>query len=101
MRAILIIAGLALSGCAGDATGSDSSPGEQTAACAEVDRLETEECLEMNCLQAEPQTCSYGSFLSEGDDCGCMTLYRLMVDLCEAGNSDSLETLEAGIVCVP
>jgi len=104
--------GLALTtGCRTDndadsASADDKDPADPdgdsvSAACAEAARLETEDCATVNCAEADPLTCTYGEFSVDGDDCGCFTTWRLYEALCEAGVTDDLATLEAGIVCAP
>ena len=79
--------------------GCSSSVGAESAACQEQARLAANECYSINCLTADPQTCSYGDITKTGDDCGCYTKHDLMKALCDAGNEDALELLEAGVVC--
>ena len=86
-------------------TGDDSqettpeTTGSQTAACLQATKIATMECFELNCLEAEPLTCSYGDVSYNGDDCGCYTEGKLYELLCDAGNDDSLPELEAGVSC--
>ena len=106
-------AGLTLSaGCRTDIDADSASVGDKdpegvpddgsvSAACAEAARLETEDCATVSCAEADPLTCTYGGLSVEGDDCGCFTKWRLYEALCNAGVTDDLETLEAGIVCAP
>ena len=95
----VFLLGLALFAIGCDSEAKDTGP--STAVCAEAERLSTEDCATVNCLTAEDLTCSYGDTSVDGDDCGCHTRLKLFEALCEAGNDDALDTVEAGVVCAP
>ncbi len=69
------------------------------AVCTEANRLATEGCHELLCSEAEALTCTYDERSVDGDDCGCRTEWMVYTQLCEARNTDSLATVQAGMVC--
>jgi len=89
--------------CRTDINDKDSGTAEPegSAACQEAARLEADDCYTVLCAEAFPLTCTYGDVVADGDDCGCWTQWMVYDALCSAGNTDSLETLQDGLVCAP
>jgi hypothetical protein len=90
-------------GCGGDSddTGDKLQP-ESSAhldVCLEANRLATEGCHDLLCAEAEPLTCTYGEVSVDGDDCGCRTEWQLYTELCDDRNRDSLDVVQASLVC--
>ena len=76
---------------------SACSESEKTA-CTYAPEL-TEQCVEeaVDCLQSLPMICTYGDIVVETDECACGdVIYQA---ICDAGVTDSVETIQAGLVC--
>ena len=67
-------------------------------ACERAPEL-TEICVEeaVDCVQSLPQNCTYGDVLVETDECACRDIVYQAI--CDAGITDSVETIENGLVC--
>ena len=77
----------------------DTSTDTETAACIKAAEI-TEECMYINIDCDEPLavTCSYEDISVDSNNCVCDNgIYQA---ICDAGLTDSLEELEAGISCV-
>lgn len=90
-------------GCGGDSDDTGDKLELESSAhldvCLEANRLATEGCHELLCTEAEPLTCTYDEFSVDGDDCGCRTEWLLYTELCEDRSRDSLDNVQAGLVC--
>jgi len=105
LRCFSLLSLLLSAGCGGDTddTGDKLEP-ESSAhldVCMEANQLAIEECHELMCTEAEPLTCSYGDVSIDGDDCGCRTEWLLYTELCDDRSTETLETVQAGLVCTP
>ena len=69
-----------------------------TAACARAAEIE-EECsyIDIDCGEPLVVTCSYKEVSRSSSSCSCDN--RIYREICDAGITDSLEELEAGISC--
>ena len=75
-------------------------------ACAETEKTAcehaptlTQQCAEeaFDCLQSLPQLCTYGDVTVETDECACADI--IYQAICDAGITDGVETIQAGLVC--
>lgn len=94
---LLLAAGCGDGGDTGDKLEPESSA--HLDVCMKAYQLVEEDCHEVLCAEAEPMTCSYGDVSVDGDDCGCRTEWMLYTQLCEDRSTDSLETVQASLVC--
>ena len=94
---LILIAAILTMGCQSFHQ-KDSASNDRTAACIKADEIE-EECsyIDIDCGEPVPITCSYEEVSVNSNSCSCdQRIYRA---ICDAGITDSLEVLEAGIMC--
>ena len=77
---------------------SCGEPESATNACERVEEL-TQQCIDesFDCLQSLPMICTYGEVVVETDECACRDVVYQAI--CDAGVTDSVETIQAGLVC--